>query len=378
MSLSSPTPIRLTNLPSLVWDLSKNDIPTFVLPNTAFGIASAIVAPALTYYPESPRIGPLLVQCTPWILLFNWSNLLVFNLANQRLADSIQKDRVNKPWRPLPRGRITPTQATRFLLGAVPVVNAELGAVRESAGIVILAWKYNDLRGGDELTRDPIIAIAYTIFNVSSLQIAVGSASAKVLEFTTTGYCWLGMIAGMILTTMQVQDLKDQRGDWARGRKTWPLVMGDRLSRRWIAGSVNGWSLAAVGFWNVSVYLSVGVVLLGAWVGSSVVLGTGDGRTWRWCLWQCCSLHFACLENLEWTFNVAGERGIRSNHTTVLAGKHSGGPAWMGSRDSHRLAHQLSERFCIIGLWCIDKGLEVGGTKNPLQVLNVPNHRIEV
>ncbi|KAL4924529.1 uncharacterized protein BDV17DRAFT_295299 [Aspergillus undulatus] len=159
-----------------------------------------------------------------------------------------------------------------------------LGVGHESALILLLAWMYNDLRGGDELTRDLIIAIAYDIFLVASLRIelmatATGAAAPIKISISTTGYSWLTLIGLVIATTMQIQDLKDQVGDQLRGRKTWPIVLGDGFSRKWIA--------ACVLFWEVPGWVSVLPVSLGVWVSVCVLGKFGDAGAWRWwCLWQ--------------------------------------------------------------------------------------------
>lgn len=289
--MSSQRLIRFACLPSLVWRFTESDFPTFVLPNTAFGTLAAMAAPALANCVESPGIWPLLVQGAPRILLFNWANLVVFDLANQRLPESITEDLLNKPWRPVPRGHISPTQARRLLLGAVPAalaVSASLGVGSESAIIMVLTWMYNDLQGGDELTRDPIIAIGYVVFLASSLQIAIKTTTpTTAVSISTTGYHWFGIVGGVIMTTMQIQDLKDQVGDRARGRKTWPLVVGDGNSRRWIAACVVFWTLTSILFWRPPKSMAAMPLLLGTWTTVCVLRKTGDAQAWRrWCLWQ--------------------------------------------------------------------------------------------
>lgn len=282
--------IRLVEIPSLLWGFVESDFSTFVLPNTAFGLLAALAAPALTDCAQSPNVQALLLRAAPRILLFNAGNLLVFDLANQRLPESVREDSLNKPWRPLPQGRISLTQARRLLLGALPAVlavSATLGVGGESGLILLLTWMYNDLCGGDELTRDPIIAIAYDVFLVSSLRIAMIGTVCNTASISRTGYQWLGMIGGVILTTMQIQDLRDQVGDRTRGRKTWPLVLGDEVSRWWIAICVQCWTIGCIAFWKTPMWVSAMPVSLGLWIGWSVLQKTGDVRAWRWwCAWQ--------------------------------------------------------------------------------------------
>jgi 4-hydroxybenzoate polyprenyltransferase len=120
-------------------------------------------------------------------LSFNWANLVIFDLANQRQAS--EKDKMNKPWRPIPSGRMTETRMRLWLLAALPLVlgysHFYLNAGTESCVLAILTWIYNDLRGGDEnwLLWNLIIAVAFGIYNLGSMRIAASSASALASHF---------------------------------------------------------------------------------------------------------------------------------------------------------------------------------------------------
>lgn len=67
------------------------------MPQTAFACASAPLRSAWS-----------LVQGSLWI----WLHLLMCNVSNQ--ARSEVEDAINRPWRPLPSGRLTMTQAVGF------------------------------------------------------------------------------------------------------------------------------------------------------------------------------------------------------------------------------------------------------------------------
>ena len=93
-----------------------------VVPNAAFGILGAISGPCLTTQ-DSP-IAMKLLQRLPLVILFNWSNVLIFALADQRLPEAVVEDRANKSWRPLPIGRVSSEQTWRLMLIAIPLVLA--------------------------------------------------------------------------------------------------------------------------------------------------------------------------------------------------------------------------------------------------------------
>ncbi|KAK2002343.1 hypothetical protein LX36DRAFT_265679 [Colletotrichum falcatum] len=280
----------ILGVPRLIWDFTESNFFTFVVPNTAFGLLGGLTGLPLT---SGHATALSVLQRLPLIVAFNWYSVLIFDLANQRGPESVAEDRANKPWRPIPSGKATPEQARKSMLVAIPAVlamNYALDVWREGVFILILTWLYNDLRGGDELLRDPIIAVAYGLFNTASLKIAIsGDAKAAI---TDEGYAWASIISAVILTTMQVQDLKDQEGDRGRGRATVPLFFGDRASRLSLAVLVPFWSCACVYVWRIRSW----AVLLPTLSGALVIAGVLRTRTpktdswaWKfWCLWTIC------------------------------------------------------------------------------------------
>lgn len=129
---------------------TESDFLTFVGPDTAFGIFGALAGPLLLNNSDGPY---RVLARTPLVILYNWANVLIFDLANQRTPQSAEEDRINKPHRPLPSGRMTDVQARRLLLVSLPtvlVVNYLLGPWKETAILFTLTWMYNDLGGGDE------------------------------------------------------------------------------------------------------------------------------------------------------------------------------------------------------------------------------------
>jgi 4-hydroxybenzoate polyprenyltransferase len=221
------------------------------------------------------------------MLVANWANVFIFDLFNQRPPESVREDSFNKPWRPLPQGQLTSAQAGRLLYAAIPAVlglSACLGIGIESTIALVLSWAYCDLKGGDKLTRDPLISLGYSVAFVGSLRLGLSDPNVSL---SASGYRWLGMMMGVIVTTMQVQDLKDQIGDQARGRQTWPLVVGHRVSRWWIAAWLLFWSVACSLFWRLPAWAAAVPLAVGLCVAGSVLAQTNDARAWRlWCVWQ--------------------------------------------------------------------------------------------
>ncbi|GAW17082.1 hypothetical protein ANO14919_065320 [Xylariales sp. No.14919] len=283
---------KIAYIPKLLWVFTESNFDTFVIPNTAFGVLGAFAASVLVEgFQQTPTALEILWRF-PLVLAFNWYSVFIFDLANQRSPESIQEDLINKPWRPIPTGKVTATEARRVLLVAIPLVllfNYLLGVWRQGLFILILTWMYNDIRGGDEVVRDLIISVAYGMFNSASLEIAVGGGEYTDIGISRGGLIWTTMISAVILTTMQVQDLKDQAGDRTRGRQTIALWIGDRFSRISIAFFVCFWSAACLFFWDLRPYGYIVPATTGAVTAYRVLskkTPKDDATTWRWwCLW---------------------------------------------------------------------------------------------
>ena len=274
------------NLIILPWEFTRSNFFTFVVPNTMFGVLGALVpefSAAQTHGP--PSLKDVLLRF-PIILFFNWYNVLVFDLGNQYSAESIREDTLNKPWRPIPTGKVTPAWARRTLLLLIPLsmwLNYMLGVWEQAVLIPTLSYLYNDLRGSDEILRDPIISVAYAVANTASLRVAVGG------EITSEALTWVATVSGVILTTMQVQDLKDKAGDCSRGRRTVALLLGDTFSRVSITLFVGVWTVVCAWFWNLG-FVAFAVPGLPALIVIRRVLlrrtPQDDSKTWKWwCFW---------------------------------------------------------------------------------------------
>ncbi|KAI0434338.1 UbiA prenyltransferase family-domain-containing protein [Xylaria sp. FL1042] len=283
---------KIAYIPKFIWAFTESNFDTFVIPNTAFGILGAFAASVLVEGYQQPPTALEILWRFPLALAFNWYSVFIFDLSNQRSAESIQEDLINKPWRPIPTGKVTAAEARRVLLIAIPLVllfNYMLGVWRQGLFILILTWMYNDIRGSDEVIRDLIISVAYGMFNSASLEIAVGGGEHTNINISHGGLVWTTMISAVILTTMQVQDLKDQAGDRTRGRQTIALWIGDRFSRISIAAFVCFWSVACLLFWDLRPYGYIIPATTGAMTAYRVLSkksAKDDATTWRWwCLW---------------------------------------------------------------------------------------------
>ena len=271
----------------IFWLLTESDVWTFIVPDTAFGILGALAGPVLTTS-KATSFSDVILR-TPSVLAWNWLNMIVFDLANQRLPVSIAEDRLNKPWRVGPTGRLTSEQMRMLLLVALPVILAisfSLGAWQESSLLFGLTWMYHDLQGGETIVgRNVIISIAFGLYNGASLRVACGSENTV----NETGLHWIVIISAIVLSTMQIQDLKDVVGDHMRNRQTMPLIFGDTVTRWSIAVPVLAWSVFCPLYLGLGVLGSGLPVTMGAYVAFRTLWKRSiqaDRLSWQiWAFW---------------------------------------------------------------------------------------------
>ena len=262
-------------------------MPPVVIPHCIAGLAnfqSSWILQSISH--DVPSLPARILCMVIWI----WLNLFTLDLANQRLDDSVQEDAVNKPWRPIPAGRLTQPKARLLLMLAVPmtlIFTYFAGGWQESLVMMTLNWMYNDLGGANESfwLRNLLNALGFMDF-IAGASVVIGGIDSRL---STAGYTWVAMMGGCVFTTISLQDLYDQEGDSARDRKTMPLVLGDWPCRVITATGIVLWTGI------VAVYLAVEwCVLSGLLMLAIVIAGrclvfrsaASDRRTFKmWCLW---------------------------------------------------------------------------------------------
>ncbi|KAF8959405.1 UbiA prenyltransferase family-domain-containing protein [Flammula alnicola] len=189
---------------------SKSDIKTTLIPVSFFALGAAPLSP-------THRLSHA-IQAVVWI----WLHLLEFNLSNQ-IRDP-DEDLRNKPWRPLPSGRISLANARvlKYVVTALCLVvsfSYNLHVFYASASFACLIPMYHELHGDQHwLTKNLMNAVGYSCFATGSTLIA-GSNQSK-LDFA--GSFSIFIIASILATTIQAQDFQDVDGDKLVGRRTLP------------------------------------------------------------------------------------------------------------------------------------------------------------
>lgn len=269
---------------------TASDFPTFAIPTILFGLSGALSGAILT-----TNTAPSLIATTlriPTALLLIWTNLLVFNISNQRTPSAVAEDQINKPSRPIPAGRISIEAARRTNLVLVPVVlvlGRATGTWSTTLLLLALQWMYNDLRGSDEsvVLRNALIAVGYGLYSALALRVLSGPEAS----ITPQGYKWIAIIGLVMLTTQHICDIKDAAGDVVRGRRSAPIVLGDAACRWSVAVPVVVCSVLCPAFFGLGCVAYVFTLSFGLVVaGRTLFLRdlAADRATWKlWAGWTC-------------------------------------------------------------------------------------------
>jgi len=231
---------------------TKSDIKTTVIPVTMFATFAS---------PIQSKSDLLQVIC--WV----WLHLLQFDLSNQCIG--VEEDKLNKPDRPIPSGRISLENAWRLRWALIPICVAysalySTPLVLTSLGIALLTIVYNELgvHAGHWMGRNLSIALDYGLFELGATY--VGGVNKGTVD--TSGLYAVLISISILATTYHVQDFKDHDGDRAIGRKTFPIVH-PVLSRWQIFIAMMLWSLAVSYFWQLNMMETSIIFVLGAYVG---------------------------------------------------------------------------------------------------------------
>ena len=264
-----------------------SDHLTFIVPQAMFGILGALSGPALTRNAAASTMQVLLR--VPAVFFWTWLHTLIFTMHNQSSPEAVMEDKMNKPFRPIAAGRITIGQTKALLWALIPltaIMAACLGGVAETIFLLVGNFMYNEGRGSDKsvLVRNWSIATAFALYGAGALEVACGG-----FALGAEGVTWTLAIATVIMTTMQIQDLKDQPGDAQRGRRTIPLVFGDGPARWSIIVPVIFWTTAAVVYWRTPLICTLPSMVLGLVVCMRLAAlrdTHSDKTTWKlWSVW---------------------------------------------------------------------------------------------
>ncbi|KAH9845978.1 UbiA prenyltransferase family-domain-containing protein [Lenzites betulinus] len=248
-----------------LWLFTFSDLKTVFFPTLIFGTAAAPMS-------STSQIIPRVI----WI----WLHLLQFCLSNQCLSP--EEDASNKPWRPIPSGRITVANARSLrwaMLAVCLSVSAHYGVLAPSVALALGTLAHNEL-GMDAawLPRNMCNAVGYAAFNAGATYVAYAGGEHKAMAVAAQV-----LNALVIVSTIQAQDFQDTEGDRLTGRKTLPIVF-PRSSRWAMPVLLAMWSAFLVAYWHAPVVHGAVLSAMGALGGARFVLydnAAADRKSYR-------------------------------------------------------------------------------------------------
>lgn len=272
-----------------IWLFTRSDLKSIVGPETAFAVICALSGPVLTTGAAPPTLDT--IKQTVVVAFWVWINLLPLDIANQRQPKAIEEDSINKPWRAMPSKRLSFEQArglmlfSYFLAGLTSLCFGGWGCF---IILILLGFHYNKLGGADDsaIVRNLLNAAGFLTFAFGASEVA-----SKNLRFSLNhvGYQWFFIVGAIVFSTIHAQDMPDQEGDSARGRRTAPLVLGDMCARWTIAIPVVFWSFFCPYFMGLLLVAYAPSVLMGGILAYRIVryrTVAADKRTFGiWNLW---------------------------------------------------------------------------------------------
>ncbi|KAF5370384.1 hypothetical protein D9758_006900 [Tetrapyrgos nigripes] len=251
----TPNPFRCTmNMQSNSAKAPLNETPR--------AIFSSTILHTIAYHLETL----LLFTWTDYkACLWIWLHLLLCNVSNQ--CRSKEEDKMNRPWRPVPAGRLTEAQAVQLrwaTAGICVAWSATYGfdLVLTTLGLIFTTFMYDEMGlAGHVIGKNFCNIGGYTTFEIGATKII---GSYRDLDLVASLAVTISGI--LIFTTIQAQDFPDVKGDTALGRITFPIYAPE-FSRQFTVLCMIAWSVFLSWFWDIGNGTNFVFVLMGTYVG---------------------------------------------------------------------------------------------------------------
>ncbi|KAJ6460586.1 UbiA prenyltransferase family [Mycena sanguinolenta] len=207
----------------IFWAFTWRDWTTTIIPGTTYAVA------AVRSRPVTPAPGAIALGLGRTLV---YLILLIYTFTSSNQISGVAEDRINKPDRPIPSGRISLRGAyIRWYAstGAFLILGAAEGVLRWTALWVLLTIAQNFTAFGKHwFTRNAIFITFGTLCIMQPMWVHFAPTNPREWQWVVT----LSVLSGILF---QVQDFRDIVGDRATGRNTLPLALGERSSRRVMA-----------------------------------------------------------------------------------------------------------------------------------------------
>ncbi|KAI0059667.1 hypothetical protein BV25DRAFT_1040905 [Artomyces pyxidatus] len=235
----------------------KSDIKTVMIPCTSFAIAAA------------PISG---LDRLPHVVFWLFLIIIYFDVSNQ--IRQPEEDRLNKPYRPIPSGLISISNAIllkRILLplslGISLLYSPEVFAA--AVGFTVITYFYDEKSGSAShfVVRTLWNIGGYFTLNAGAALVAAGGDCRTLDHTAIVALC---CNVGIVLTTIHSQDFKDEHGDRVVGRKTVP-ILHPSIARYTLLPPMLFWSGVLSMIWHLDILTASAYQSLAVFVGSRYI-----------------------------------------------------------------------------------------------------------
>ncbi|KAJ7463964.1 UbiA prenyltransferase family [Mycena latifolia] len=245
---------------------SWRDWSTTLIPGSIWGVGAAVASP-----PSPPTA---LFYRFPRLILWVTFFVYFFTLSNQIVG--VDEDRVNKPDRPIPSGKVTLAGAKRrviVVLGAFLVVSMVSPRLLPEwiCWVLTTGFLCFTSAGNHWFGKNNVGMTLGTWALLSASWRSISPYTPRTQDDIVGIALWTGL-------SIQLQDLRDLGGDLATGRKTMAVVYGDILARRIIAYFILPAAIAVLWFWSILAVAPISLIVVHVFLGYRVVHAAGGPR----------------------------------------------------------------------------------------------------
>ncbi|CAG8753088.1 17797_t:CDS:2 [Dentiscutata erythropus] len=175
-----------------------------------------------------PRLFRIVIYFSSFLISFNWLNQI----------NDMDEDRLNKPFRPVPSCLVT-VEGARCRLIALNIIYPTVSYLIGGLPLLISAFIWQawfvtfKIFGIDAnaFCKNFFSAFGTWIMYVVTANLIIGTQFNASKWWSCEPCPFILSVVFSVTFTIQVQDLRDQKGDAFIGRKTLPLLIGDNICR---------------------------------------------------------------------------------------------------------------------------------------------------
>ncbi|KAJ6586281.1 UbiA prenyltransferase family [Mycena vulgaris] len=244
---------------------SWRDWSATIIPGSIWGIGAALEG-----HVSLTSILYRFLRLVVWLTLY----VYFFDLSNQ--LTGVAEDRVNKPDRPIPCGKVTLAGAKRraaaalIAFVAIAILPPSLGA-ESTCWVLTTGFLCCTSAGQHWFGKNVLGMMLGTWALLSASWRSITPPTPEAQHHIVAIVLWVG-------TVLNIQDLRDVAGDRARGRRTLPVVYGDVPARRFIAFLAIPSAIAVLWVWGVLAVAPITLTVAHIWLGYRVLRTSGGPR----------------------------------------------------------------------------------------------------